>query len=111
MIKWPDAETVEQALRDWAEAAARSRSDLVQIGFFGSHARGDWGVGSDLDVIIIVTESEHPFLRRSATFGATALPVSVDLLAYARWEWGSLGQRRRGVPQEEVTWVYRRDQL
>ena len=61
VLKWPDAQTVVQALEGWAEKVTRDRPEVVRIGFFGSYARGDWGVGSDLDLLFIVAESDQPF--------------------------------------------------
>jgi hypothetical protein len=42
------------------------RPEVVALGYFGSYARGDWGGGSDLDSIAVVTETGKPFERRSA---------------------------------------------
>lgn len=86
VLKWPDAQAVEQALRGWAEKVARARKDVLQVGFFGSYARGEWGVGSDLDLVIIVEGSQQPFERRSAEWDTTELPVPADLLVYTREE-------------------------
>lgn len=36
-----------------AERVAGVRKDVLQIGYFGSYARDDWGVGRDLDLIVI----------------------------------------------------------
>ncbi len=60
VLKWPDKETVDFAVRCWAERMARVRKDVLQIGYFGSYARGDWGVGSDLDLIVIIESSSEP---------------------------------------------------
>lgn len=49
--------------------------EVVRVGDLGSYARGDWGVGSDLDLIIIVDQSDDPFERRAARWDATELPV------------------------------------
>ena len=54
VLKWPDAQTVDKAVRRWAEDIHQNRKDVLRIGYFGSYARGDWGVGSDLDLIIIL---------------------------------------------------------
>ncbi len=54
VLKWPDHESVSQKLRVWVEEILRNRTDIVSVGYFGSYARGDWGVGSDLDLLIIV---------------------------------------------------------
>lgn len=108
VLKWPDARTVEQALRHWTEGVVRDRNDVLRIGFFGSYARGDWGVGSDLDLVIVVKSSKQPFERRAIEWDATGLPVPVDVLVYTEEEWSALtGQR--GFFQtlmRDAVWVY-----
>ena len=54
VLRWPDKREVDQAVRRWSERAVASRPDILRVGYFGSYARGDWGVGSDLDLVIIV---------------------------------------------------------
>ena len=49
VLKWPDAQTVERALRRWTKKAVRDRDDVLRA-YFGSYSRGGWGVGSDLDL-------------------------------------------------------------
>jgi predicted nucleotidyltransferase len=66
---------------------------LLRLGFFGSYARGDWGVGSDLDLIAVVTSSNAPFERRSVEYDLTALPVPAEILVYTEEEWEALRQR------------------
>ena len=107
VLKWPDAKTVDAAARCWARKAAQGRQDVLKIGYFGSYARGDWGVGSDLDLIIILTSSAKPFLRRSVEWDATQIPVPADVLVYTSEEWQShsVGRFYRTVMQEAV-WIY-----
>ncbi len=107
VLKWPDAQTVERALHRWMEKVVRRRTDVTRIGYFGSYARGDWGVGSDLDLIIVLDHSEQPFTRRSVEWDTAELPVPVDVLVYTEEEWRSLNQERRQVSQA-VKWVYQR---
>jgi len=108
VFTWPDQTTVIRALSDWAQRAVAARPDLARVGYFGSYARGDWGVGSDLDVIIIVRESSTPFIRRPAQWDLTRLPVPADVLVYTESEWRSLaesGIRFARVARDEVVWV------
>lgn len=107
-LKWPEARTVDQAVRRWAEKAGRQRQEVIRIGYFGSYARGDWGVGSDLDLVIIVQDSKHPFERRAVEWDATALPVSADVLVYTEEEWQTLTQKGRFHQRlmREAVWVY-----
>ena len=108
VVVWPDRPAVEAALRRWAEAAARARPDLRRVGYFGSYARGNWGVGSDLDVVLVVASADPPFTRRAATWDLTGLPVPADVLVYTEDEWRRLDQASRfaRVLAREVVWVW-----
>jgi len=112
ILKWPDAQTVDQAIRGWANAAAQSREEVRRIGYFGSYARGDWGVGSDLDVIILVESSQRPFERRAAAWDISEFPVPVDVLVYTEKEWQSLVQQGRFASSvlNEVVWIFAKPQ-
>lgn len=98
VIRWPDAETVVAALR--------------RVGYFGSCARGDWGVGSDLDVVIVVRDTDAPFERRAAGWDATGLPVPADVLVYTADEWRRLaeGSPMARAMRREVRWVWEREE-
>lgn len=104
VLKWPDAHTVEQALCRWAQRLAEEHPDVLRIGYFGSYARGDAGVGSDLDIVIVVAQSALPFERRSACWDATGLPVPADVLVYTVTEWQIVRERF-----DKVVWVYTKD--
>lgn len=107
VLKWPDIETVHQAVRAWARRLVDEKPRVRRVGYFGSYARGDWGVGSDLDLIVIVDESERPFEMRGGTLDTRLLPVPADVLIYTRDEWDGLQGRMRDVIREEVVWVLR----
>jgi hypothetical protein len=94
----------------WAEEAGRRRPDVLRIGYFGSYARGNWGVGSDLDVVIVLEDTELPFERRGVEWDTFALPVPADLLVYTEREWGTL-EGRTAPPRAaalDAVWVYAR---
>jgi len=103
---------VDREARRWAEKAAADRKGVLQIGYFGSYARGDWGVGSDLDVVVVLEHSEQPFERRGAEWDTMGLPVPADVLVYTQEEWDGFGQRRqfRQAVAQETVWVYVRGQ-
>lgn len=111
MLKWPDKQAVDSAVRAWAHALAKQRPEVVRIGYLGSYARGDWGVGSDLDIVIVVERSTRPFEQRAIEFDTTKLPVPVDLLVYTQPELhGLIGSSTRfsRVLQNEAVWVFDR---
>jgi len=108
VLKWPDKRDVDCAVRQWAPQAIQRHPEVMRIGYFGSYARGDWGVGSDLDMVVVVRSSDQPFHRRAVAWDTTDLPVPVDLLVYTAEEWQSFDLRRK-FPQllkEQTVWVY-----
>jgi len=108
VFKWPDRAEVEAALRTWLANAAREHPELLQLGCFGSYARGDWGMGSDLDLVAVVERSDKPFERRSVDWDLNPLPVPAELLIYTRDEWERLGReggRFADVMAREVNWL------
>lgn len=108
VVKWPDLETVDRAVRLWVKQQLRFDDRILRAGYFGSYARGDWGVHSDLDLILIVRDDDRPFEERSLAWDVLSLPVPVDLLVYTLDEWQSLlekgGRFAREVEQEAV-WI------
>ncbi len=108
VFRWPDRETVDAAVRAWAREEAARRPELLRLGYFGSYARGDWGPGSDLDLVAVVRESDLPFERRAAAWDVLSLPVHADLLVYTVREWEALqarGGRFARVLADETVWV------
>ncbi len=111
VLKWPNAREVDRAVRQWAREIAQRKPEVICIGYFGSYARGEWGVGSDLDLVIVVERSDRPPTRRASEWDTTSLPVPADLLVYTEEEWrkvtaaGRFGEMLR----TETVWVYQRD--
>ena len=107
VLKWPDAKTVHEAFLRWAKKAVRKNANIVRVGYFGSYARGNYGPGSDLDVVIIVDTSDKPFERRAADWDFSAIPVPVDVLVYTRAEWWNLDTHSRRMARllkSETVW-------
>lgn len=79
----------------------------MRVGYFGSYARGDWGVGSDLDLLIILRDSDEPFEKRTLSLDNPRLPVPADTLVYTEAEWESL-RTQPGFPatvDREIIWI------
>jgi predicted nucleotidyltransferase len=109
VLVWPDRDAVDRAVRRWAGSQAAGHPELRRLGYFGSYARGDWGVGSDLDLVAIVGESALLFDRRAAAWDLAELPVPAELLVYTEAEWQRLvaqGGRFARTLQTETVWVY-----
>jgi predicted nucleotidyltransferase len=96
---------VQKAVRKWARQIADNNHGILRIGYFGSYARGDWGVGSDLDILVVTSEQSDT----NITGGDVAeLPLPADLLVYTEAQFGNLCSEGRfgRVLREEVVWVY-----
>ena len=109
VLKWPDRQTVDRAVREWIAVEAKRHAGLYRVGYFGSYARQDWGVGSDLDLVAIVGESMEPFFRRALTWDLNSLPVPADMVVYTVDEWDRLqerGGRFARMLAQETVWIY-----
>jgi hypothetical protein len=90
VLRWPDRRAVERGVAAWADREAPRHPGLLRLGYFGSYARGDAGVGSDLDLVAVVESSPDPFERRALGWELGSLPVPAELLVYTREEWERL---------------------
>jgi predicted nucleotidyltransferase len=110
---YPEGAPFEHYGRLQSGEAIKYARSIIELGYFGSYARGDWGVGSDLDLIVIVESSSEPMERRATEWDTTDLPVPADLLVYTEDEWQKMrsqGRFGRTVMREAV-WVYRKMEL
>jgi HEPN domain-containing protein len=97
VLRWPGRAEVLQALAAWAQRL--ELPGLAAVGAFSSYARGEAGVGSDLDVLVIVEERALPFERRMTQLPLDELPVPAEALVYTREEWERLGERSPGLAE------------
>ena len=108
VLRWPDKETVVRALRSWIQEQKKKKPGLLGFGFFGSYARGDWGPGSDLDLLAVVEEENAPFIERARRWPLERLPVPASILVYTLAEWNRLqaeGGRFARTLAEETVWL------
>ena len=102
VLRWPDRDEVTSAVAEWARKLIVDDKSVSRVGYAGSYARGNWGVGSDVDIVILVRETSDPFIERARAFDATELPVPADVLVYTDEEWRRLEQGRSLAP---VVWI------
>ena len=108
--RWPDRETVVDAAAKWARQAVEHAEGILRIGYFGSYARGDWGYGSDVDLVVILGETDLRFEERTTALPQPRLPVPADVLVYTAREWEARSKERGMVRQarEEAVWLWER---
>lgn len=108
VLKWPGRAEVDAAVRALAARLAGAHPELVRFGYFGSYARGDWGPGSDVDLVAVVAHAHRPFEERPLDFDLGRLPVPAELLVYtaAELEAAPPGARFRDALKKETVWVF-----
>ena len=110
VLRWPDRDAVDRAARVFGTEVAGADDRVVRVGYFGSYAKGDWGVGSDVDLVLILESSDEPFERRPPGYDLGRLPVPADLFVYTAAEWGRMSEEG-GLPKtagHEMVWVFER---
>ena len=61
----------------------KAHPEIAKIGLFGSYSKNNYAVGSDLDLLIIVTKSEeNRWFMRQAAIDTLTLPLPADLFVY-----------------------------
>jgi predicted nucleotidyltransferase len=108
VLRWPTAAEVLAEAERWAVRQRRDHADLLAVGVFGSYGRGDAGVGSDLDLLLILEVCSEPVWERLRRWDTRALPLACDLLVYSLEEWRTLPQwnpRLAQVLRQETRWL------
>lgn len=92
VLKWPSREAVLAAAAAWARSLLEHDRQVLRAGCFGSYARGDAGVGSDLDLVLIVRDGAGARL-----FDVTTLPVPADVLVFEEGAWARASAEPTGI--------------
>lgn len=114
IMRWPKRKTVEAALRQWAAREMAGNSRIQRVGYFGSYSRNEASVGSDLDVVIVLDSSNHPFHQRAIAFDFSSIPVPVEAVIYTSEEWDQLeahSPRFYQLLRDKAVWVSIRSQV
>jgi predicted nucleotidyltransferase len=73
-------------LRRAVQELTNRHREIEQVILFGSLARGDAVPGSDVDLLLVLQESDLPFLERSVYYQPAGVGLGVDLFVYTRSE-------------------------
>ena len=116
IIKWPNKEQVMLAAKNWAGLQANTHPHLVQLGVFGSYATNTWGVGSDLDLIAIICDSDidasTSFEQRGITWQTELLPVPAEIIVYTQSEFKNRLVKNDKFAKEvlkQAVWIFKKE--
>jgi predicted nucleotidyltransferase len=77
-----DKEKVFCELRRYAQHLRQTSPQVVKVGCFGSYTDDTYGPASDVDLLIILRNSEKSFVDRIPDFLPDALSVGCDCFPY-----------------------------
>lgn len=90
LLKGPEPTSVLQAVRSWAAAQRIERAGFERLGVYGSYRRGDAGVGSDLDLVLVDRKATGTASERLRRWPFEIVPLSCDALILTPTEWNQL---------------------
>ena len=111
LLRWPEPEQVLSQVRFWAAQVAAEHPGLERVGLFGSYGRGDAGVGSDLDLLLIDAASCGPQHQRLLAWPLAELPLSCDALVLTPREHSELlasGSAMAAALRRDSRWLWQR---
>ncbi len=89
-----DKKLIEKAIERFVDGLSR-REEVLKVVIFGSWIRGEAGVGSDVDFLIVLKESNLPFLERIPIYTPSNFPIDIDVFPY------TLEELKKGIPLAE----------
>jgi hypothetical protein len=107
-MRWPSRDAVDTAVRDWSQRLVQAESAVVAVGYFGSYARGDATVGSDVDLIVITDRPIPIHQRLGGPWVTEHFPVPAEILVYDHQQWQALiesDSRFYRTLRDEAVWV------
>jgi predicted nucleotidyltransferase len=81
-VTYFEKEKVWKALRELAAKLERSHPEIRRALVFGSLVHDRAVPGSDVDLLLVLDQSELPFLDRPARYRPEGFPVGLDVFAY-----------------------------
>ena len=86
VVKSVDREAVRKEVRAYARALRAAHPEVERIVWFGSWVRGTPTPGSDVDLCLVLSQSDKPFRDRIPDYLPFGFPVDLDLFPYTRAE-------------------------
>ena len=82
VVKSSNQAAVEAAVRSWARRLVETRPEVRRIIWFGSRVNGVPAPGSDVDVCVVISDSDRSIRDRIGDYLPFGFPVGMDLFPY-----------------------------
>lgn len=86
VVKSNNEAAVERAVRAWARLIGDRNPEVSRILWFGSRVTGVPAPGSDVDLCLVLENSDKPFRERIGDYLPVGFPVGLDLFPYTQAE-------------------------
>jgi len=86
LVKSVDPAKVRRSVDEYARRLFAEHPEVEEVVVFGSFAKGNYAPGSDVDILIVLSDSARPFRDRIPELLPGAFPVGLDLFPYTRAE-------------------------
>ena len=108
VVKSVDVVAVRRAADDYARHLLESRPDVEEIIMFGSFATNTYAPGSDLDVFILLSDSDLAVRDRIPGLLPVRFPIGVDVFPFTRAEVERMEHAPLLAAVRASTWRYSR---
>lgn len=108
LIKSVDPAKIRRSVDEYARRVFAEHPEVEEIIVFGSFAKGNYAPGSDVDILIVLSDSDRPFRDRIPELLPGAFPVGLDLFPYTRAEIASRLSPGFLAAVKASGWRYRR---
>lgn len=85
-VTWLDRRAADDAAVVAARRLARRHPEITGVLLFGSIARGDAGPASDIDLVLVLEASDHPFPDRVSQYAPEIDELPVEVFPYTEDE-------------------------
>ena len=109
-VRSVDLAHLRKRVDEYAAWLLARRPEVDEIVVFGSFADGSYAPGSDLDVFLLLSESEKDVWHRVPDYLPGAFPVGLDLFPYTVREVESRRPSSLLDAVDRSEWRYRRSQ-
>lgn len=96
VIRSIDRQAVARAVDDYLAWLRHEHPEVERVIWFGSWVRGLPSPGSDVDLCLILSESDRPMRDRIPDYLPLGFPVGVDVFPYTRAEFARLPETSPG---------------